>query len=85
MNLLRWKTKENPYNRYEAGYLCRYVAFTLRLDGMTNKRDPNKYKLRCKLNGIKDDLGSFESEQLAMEKAEVVLSEWMSRSGLTIK
>ena len=85
MDLLKWKRKEMTYTSYEAGYLGEYVAFITQFDGMSNKHDSKKYKLRCKLNGIKEDLGNFESVKLAMERAESVLSVWMSKSGLIIK
>lgn len=85
MKYLKWKTVETPYTSRKFGFLGGYGAFTVQWDVMTNKRDAAKYKLRCKLNGIKEDLGNFESEELAMEKAEFVLSLWMDKSGLTVK
>lgn len=85
MNRLKWNTVEMTYTSYKCGNLGEYAAFTIQWDGMSSRRDTAKHKLRCKLNGIKEDLGNFESEGLAMEKAEGVLIMWMNNSGLTTK
>ncbi len=45
---------------------------------------PKRYKLVCRLPGIKRNLGQY-SVRAAQAKAESILAQWVARAGLTFK
>ncbi len=47
--------------------------------------DDAKHKLITRLPGLKNNLGNFESEDKAFERAEFALNVWMEGTGMQFK
>lgn len=55
----------------------KWTLFNVFYDGSVSKNQEDKYKLRCYLPGLKDNLGHFKTEREAIDKAEIVLKYWI--------
>lgn len=67
------------------GRVGKFMAFSYHWSIFKNKNDPKKICLTCKLNGMKEDQGSYETTDQAIEKAEKVFQYWLEHSGLEVK
>ena len=81
--MIKWKREEGRFSYSDVGYLGKYKAFKVTYDGMSNRNDKNKEKLTCYLNGIKPQLGNFETIEDAKFYAESkALPLWLKNSCL---
>lgn len=84
--MIKWKREEGRYSFSDIGYLGKYKAFEINYDVMGAKKDNNKQKLTCYLNGIRPSLGNFGSvDEAKLYAEEKVLPLWMKGSGLQVK
>lgn len=76
---ITWKDSNKDYVNGEYGYVGKINIFHLYYDGCRSKDDPRCYRLKCKLPGIKPDLGGYEEKATAILKAEFALENWLER------
>ena len=80
--MIKWKAQPQKYANGKDGFVNKYIFFQIVWDGCTAKDDPNKYKLKCFLPGIKANLGNYKSEEEAIAKAKSVLKMWLINTNL---
>ena len=76
---LTWKIKTEKYVNPHIGYIGEWKCFEYFYDSFIRKDSNLIYKLKCFLPGIKDDLGNYETEKQAKEKAQSVCDYWFSK------
>jgi len=80
MDKIKWIETEKGF----IGRLGKYKTFIVFYDSSRPIGDKNKraYKMKCRLPGIKDDLGNFISAEEAKKFAERVIDKWMENVGM---
>jgi len=83
---IEWVKTEVKYlcDTYD-GKLGNYTIFKSFYDGAVSKDSKDKIALNCRLPGIKDRLGHYESTVDAHKYAESVLAHWLKSAGLMLE
>jgi len=76
--MIEWKQQKNQDGSALNGSIGKYIFFKIIEDPSTNK-----YKLKCRLTGIKEDLGNFKDETEAKEKVIKLFSFWFMNTNLS--
>jgi hypothetical protein len=80
---IRWEKSSAGYCALENGYLGKWKIFTTEYDGTNGSKNPDgTIILRCKLPGIKNDLGNHIGDILAKAKAQKTLDYWLKNAGI---
>lgn len=74
---MEWVDDKSMFGSGILGKSGKWVLFNIFYDGCVSRDKEEKYKLKCFLPGIKDNLGHFLKEKEAKEKAEKVLKYWI--------
>jgi hypothetical protein len=77
--MIKWERKTGQYACSEVLYAGQWDVGKVNYDSATSIRDKNKYVAYCKLPGIKETLGHFETEQEAKTRLESAVKHWMCR------
>lgn len=84
--MIDWRRRTEKFSNGSNGYVNKYVWFSTAWDSMYSSDDPQPpWVLLCKLPGLKERLGRFETEIEAYDYAEKCAEIWINNSGLQIK
>jgi hypothetical protein len=82
MDKIIWIIDERKSSTSKFGTIGKWKIFSTYYDGNTSKDDSTtgRIRLTCFLPGIKKNLGNFQNETEAKEKAETALKYWVKQS-----
>lgn len=80
--MIEWKEDNKKYYTGYRGMVGKISFFNLYWDASTSNGDNKKWKLACKLPGIKDTLGHFEKKEDGFEMANNALAFFLLKTGL---
>ena len=79
---MQWEQYSDGYVQGLRAKLGRWEIFRVYYNSCISRTASNKYTLKCKLPGIKDTIGNFETEKRAQDMAEAILKTWLSEAKL---
>lgn len=77
--VMKWKVSTSAYTTGELLFLGAWNVGGAYYDGATSKSEQFKYTATCKLPGIKDVLGHFNSIEEAKKATERAVAHWLSK------
>lgn len=81
-SILDWRYEEPKYGVMHGGFIKKWRVFSYHYDSCCSKVEVKRYKLTCFLPGLKSNIGHFETEQEAKDKAEFLMLYWIDKAGL---
>lgn len=79
---MEWKNVEKSYGSNICAFTGKYIIFAIIYDICPDDKN-KRYKLKCKLPGIRENLGNFTDIEGAKTKAEEIFEFWLVRAELT--
>ena len=80
---MEWKIRPQEYSNGKLLYLGKYAVASVDWDACVADKSL-RYKVSCRLPGIKDYLGNFATEEEGKSCAEHAVKLWMNNSGLKL-
>lgn len=81
---LHWSTRNATSGAGKNGWRGEVLLFTVSWDSFSPQDDADKWKLRCKLPGVREVIGNFKTPEEATVRAEYVFSRWLTLAKLTV-
>lgn len=76
---MEWKKNTQRYACGEFLMLGRWNVGSVDYDSTKSRNDPKKWAATCRLPGIKDLLGHYETSDVAKERVENAVRHWLSQ------
>lgn len=76
---MEWKRNTSQYSGGELLFMGKWNVGEIYYDSCRTRDDPLKYAAKCRLPGIKENLGHFETDAEAKVVAEKAVTHWMSK------
>jgi hypothetical protein len=80
MDKAKWKDVEGQYSTGRVLFLGSFRVGSAGFDGCTSKDSNKSYSARCRLPGIKDHLGHFETQEQAEKTVWGAVAHWLKKA-----
>ena len=65
---------------YENGELCKVGKYNY--NSLRSRDDPKAYRATCRLPGVKENLGDYETENAAKNRVDNAVRYWFAQAGM---